>query len=139
MNVINRNRIFSRHFLGITLVPYSTRPRAVTKAIFCHGYYAAVCGKNKVVISSDECFKHSFDRHDYTQRQVANVLLELEVISKETFDEFIKLKKSEQTDIARQRMKTKADELEELMNDFGISLSAEQREKVNRYLKIEAV
>ena len=134
-----RERIFSRKFLGITLVPYSTRPRRVGMTVFAHGYYASVCGKDKVVISSDDCFKHSFERHDYTQRQIANVLLALEVITKEVHEEFVKLKRQQRTDEARNKMKIKADELEDLMKDFGINLSKDQREKVNNFLKIEAL
>jgi hypothetical protein len=52
-----RDRIFSRKFLGITLVPYTSRARVVSKTLYMDGYFAATCGKDKVVISSDDVFK----------------------------------------------------------------------------------
>lgn len=134
------NRIYSQEFLGVTLVPFATRPRKATEVICAEGYYVAkLPGKKaKVAISSDDCFKANFARNDWVQRRVARVLHQVGAIPTEVFDNFKREMKQKDTDKARKEARRQVDELEYLARDLGIELTDEQNAKLTAMLNIEA-
>lgn len=134
-------KIYSRYFLGVTLVPFTNRRRKAASVCFSNGYYLAICGKGSdiIVISSDDIFKPYFDRNDFLQHQVARALLDLNAIPLGVYNDFSVEMKKRKTNEARKRMADKWAELSDLLDDFGVKMTKEQDEQINRYLNIEAL
>lgn len=130
-----KKQIYSREFLGVTLVRLTGVPRKATRVVSDH-CVAALLPNGKVAISSGcDAFDPKFDRSGWSQVAVARTLAALGVIPKDVCAAFCAKETANRT---RKAHENAAHELENSAERLGIELTKGQRLAIQALTAITA-
>ncbi len=124
-----KKQLYSRVFLGVKLVPLTSRVRKASAVCQVEGYCVAMVKPGVVAISSDDAFRAAFDRSNFLQERIAHALGHIGAVQKGISNKFVAdLRQNKRLENDREA----AADLQHALGKLGLTLTKAQQRSVNR-------